>query len=230
MASHLIEQLESRRLMSAAPHAGAAAVIGKVLAVSGTADADVIVVGLNVDRKTVSVQMTNGSGTSTRTFPKASFSNAVILGGAGDDVLIVDEAFGRFVPTLMIGGSGGDMLSGGSGGDVLVGDGGRDVGNVKKGDALAGVANGILHSDKDSAAAGDDVLMGNGGDDWIFGGRGNDVAFGGDGNDVLDGGEGSNFLVGEAGRNHVRARSATDVVLATRSDVVDATPGAQVLS
>jgi Ca2+-binding RTX toxin-like protein len=228
--SCLIEQLESRTLMSAAPALPSASMVGQVLRISGTADSDTIVVGLAADSKSVLVQMSNSSGTATRTFAKGSVGSVVIEGGAGDDMLIVDEAFGKFVPTLMIGGAGSDVLIGGSAGDVLVGDSGRDAGKeCARSGALAGVANGVLNSDKDNSAAGDDVLIGNGGDDYLFGGRGCDVILGGDGDDYLDGGLGDNILIGDAGQDHIHAQSVTDLVIGGPGDVIDVAAGATVL-
>jgi Ca2+-binding RTX toxin-like protein len=229
MSRHLIEQLESRTLMSAAPALPSASLTGKVLTISGTSGSDMITVGLGADLKNVVVQMCNENGSSTRTFSKASFSTAVIEGGAGDDMLIVNEDFGAFVPTLMIGGAGSDLLIGGSANDLLVGDSGRDVSKDRaRHDAVAGVANGILNSDKDTADAGNDILFGNGGHDALFGGRGSDLIFGGDGDDFLDGGDGMNLLIGEGGHNHIRAQSAMDLVIGNPDDVVDAVPGAMV--
>src|SRR3954468_11557609 len=140
MSSDLIETLESRTLMSATPVSGAV-LIGKVLSISGSAESDMIIVGLTADNKSVFVQVNNSGGMTTRTFPKASVGSVVIEGGAGDDMMIVDESWGKFVPTLMIGGDGSDLLIGGSADDILVGDGGRDAAKVRAhSEALSGVA------------------------------------------------------------------------------------------
>src|SRR5436190_23529696 len=119
-----IEALELRELMSASPTnpLPTAALVGPVLTVTGTAESDTVIVGLSADKKSVVVQMGNKNGTVTKTFPKAFVWAAVVDGRAADDMLQVNEAYGQFVPTLMIGGAGGDVLGGGSAGDILVGD------------------------------------------------------------------------------------------------------------
>jgi Ca2+-binding RTX toxin-like protein len=232
MSGQMIEALESRTLMSASPAAlPSVEMVGKVLRVSGTAESDMIGVGVAEDGLSVFVQVSNNNGMATRTFPRASVGTVVIEGGAGDDMLIIEEAFGRFVPALLIGGSGSDVLIGGSSGDVLIGDFGRDAGKeCARSGALAGLANGILNSDKGSLFAGDDVLIGDGGDDFLYGGAGSDVTFGGNGDDFLDGGTGSNILIDDAGRNRFKAGSATDLVICNSEDLVDAAVGATVLA
>lgn len=204
-----IESLESRNLMSAAP-VPSAVLVGPVLMISGTDESDTIVVGRGADKKSVVVQMANKNGMVTKTFPKAFVWAAVVDGRAGDDTLQVSEAFGTFVPTLMVGGQGADVMGGGSADDVLVGD--------------------DLFPARGTAAGGDDIMTGGDGDDVMLGGEGNDVMLGGTGADYLDGGTGSNVLIGDDGRNRIKARSETDVVICNVTDIVDAAAGATVIT
>ena len=220
-----IEQLESRNLMSTAPSAPVAplptaVLVGPVLTITGTGEADTVVVGLGADKNSVVVQMCNKNGAVVKTFPKALVWAAVIDGRAGDDTVLVSEAYGQFVPTLMIGGAGNDVLIGGSAADILVGDTICD----------AGKKCGSLGADTNADAAGDDILIGGGGNDFLFGGAGNDILLGGAGNDYLDGGTGSNILIGDEGVNHVKAQSDADVVICNLTDIVDAAAGATVVT
>ena len=102
-----------------------------------------------------------------------------VLGGAGDDVLRLDEVNGALPPANLIGGTENDTLIGGSGADTLVGQGGNDVLQGKGGaDVLFG-------------GSGDDTLTGGDGDDRVSGDAGNDrmIWNPGDDTDVNDGGD-----------------------------------------
>lgn len=74
-----------------------------------------------------------------------------------------------FVPQVLLGTSGNDILTGMAGNDTLQG------------------------------LKGNDLLQGQGGDDLLFGGQGNDTLLGGEGNDQLSGDQGQDLLTGNSG-------------------------------
>jgi len=102
------------------------------------------------------------------------------FGGAGNDVITLDETNGILPAARLFGGAGDDTLTGGSGNDELNGGSGND--------ALFG-------------RAGNDVLSGGDGNDTLTGGAGSDHMFGGDGNDRLiwNPGDGSDLFEGGDG-------------------------------
>lgn len=113
----------------------------------------------------------------------------VVVGGAGNDRIALDETHGPLPNASLHGEAGDDVLIGGSGADRLFGDDGNDslLGN-----------------------AGDDLLGGGGGNDALTGGVGSDQSFGdagadqliwnpGDGSDVNEGGDGSDAVVVNGG-------------------------------
>jgi Ca2+-binding RTX toxin-like protein len=107
-----------------------------------------------------------------------------VFGGAGDDLISLNEANGALPRANLYGGAGNDTLTGGSGNDQLFGE------------------------------AGNDTLLGKGGVDLLFGGAGNDTLTGGTQNDQVFGeagddrmiwnpGEGSDINEGGAGNDTV---------------------------
>jgi Ca2+-binding RTX toxin-like protein len=101
-------------------------------------------------------------------------------GGAGDDVISVDETNGAMPAVQFFGGTGNDTLTGGSGADLLFGQGDNDTLFGKGG------------SDQLFGGVGDDVLVGGAGQDFMFGEAGNDrmIWNPGDGSDLMEGGDG----------------------------------------
>ena len=89
-----------------------------------------------------------------------------VLGGAGNDQIMVDPASSLSIPTHLFGGAGNDTLTGGHEADLLVG------------------------------GAGDDILIGGRGNDRLFGGEGNDLFVWnpGDASDLIEGGGGRDTL------------------------------------
>ena len=144
-----IQQLEDRRLLSAAP-----AIVEGVLKVEGTDDADQIVISLNTsDPLATKLDVTlNGVVTS---FDLSVVTGIEISGGNGADVIKIDETAGAItLPAKLLGGNGKDVLTGGSGNDHLDGGNGKDV--------LVG-------------GMGDDTLAGGRGKDSLDGGDGTNV-------------------------------------------------------
>ncbi|HEX2971401.1 MAG TPA: hypothetical protein VHP11_03660 [Tepidisphaeraceae bacterium] len=168
-----IENLEDRRMLSAAP----VSLRGGNLMIMGTKQSDEIVVSLHAETATTD----NGDGTTTETttvdntkldvtynettytFNIAKVRRIFVNAKAGDDLVQIDETNGAiFARAQLIGGTGNDTLISGSG---------------------------------------NDQLFGGAGDDSLAGGTGNDQLEGEDGNDNLAGGDGSDSLVGGAGND-----------------------------
>ena len=117
---------------------------------------------LSVGQTTAGVITLNGTPVLGGTVTANNLSRIVVVGGAADDTLQVDETNGVMIPAIKLhGGAGNDQLFGGSGADTL--DGGPGV----------------------------DTLVGNAGADTLLGGAGNDKAIGGPGIDTVDLGEDS---------------------------------------
>lgn len=181
--SHLFEGLEDRRLLSAS-------VVGRVLTITGTDNADrVSVVEIGSRVIVTEAQVTPGTGTTrpTVTTTRTVFNRADVDSIAAD-LKAGNDAFGIVSLSrtplaanvnagagndAVRGGRGNDTLDGGEGGDLLSGGAGND--NLRGG---AG-------NDRLSGDAGDDTLDGGDGRDHLLGGRGTDVLRGGAGNDVL---------------------------------------------
>jgi len=92
-----------------------------------------------------------------------------VIGGAGNDVLSLDEANGALPRANLFGGADNDTLTGGSAGDTLVGQ------------------------------AGNDTLLGKGGFDTLFGGSGDDALTGGDADDRVFGEAGNDRMIWNPG-------------------------------
>ena len=183
--SKLIENLEDRRLLSAA-------LAGGVLTVTGTPNADRVLVASTYNRLYV-IESTvtpgeNGARptvTTTQTsFNRSEVTSIVANLGAGNDRMIVSDglSFRRrpAIPATLNGDAGNDWLVGGGGNDTL------------------------------SGGDGDDVLLGGGGNDTIGRGAGNDTLSGDGGNDTLEGGDGRDNLTGGRGTDVLRGGAGND--------------------
>lgn len=171
--SSVVEALESRRLLSAA-------VVGNVLQVTGTTGPDVIT--LTSDGTTVVV---NDNGTQT-SFALSSFTTATILGGNGNDIIVID---GAVLGVYVNGEVGNDKIVGGDANETLYGGAGKDQ------------IDGRLGNDK---------LNGNGGNDKLFGNAGADRMYAGLGDDYLDGGSSADRMFPEDGTDTVFGQSGDD--------------------
>ena len=176
-----------------------------------------------------------GAGNDTLT---AADADALLDGGAGWDVLILDrsgatgpielaladrlvEAGGTsFLAGLeqvsATGGAGDDRLAALDGADTLRGGLGRDT---LEGAGGADSLDGGAGDDALEAGEGADTLEGGAGSDWLSGGAGADRLDGGDGADSLEGGagadtmaggEGADTLVGGAGAELIQAGAGAD--------------------
>src|SRR3954454_18091015 len=178
----ILEQLESRRLLS-----GATLGADGMLLVSGTNKADKIYISMDVgDASKLDVSI-NGEHHS---FNVADVKGVKVYGKNGRDRIKVVEDNGAIdVNCSMFGGNGKDRLIGGSGDDSLDGGNGKDELFGGKGD------------DTEFGANGDDHLRGDDGDDHMMGGRGDDSLDGGNGDDDMDGGKEHDHVRGDAGND-----------------------------
>ena len=169
-----IEQVESRRLLSATLN-------GRELEIVGTAGDDVVTVWVNKAATRVIVQ-DNGVESSFR----ASRVRALEIDTfAGNDLITLGENL--FLGGDIDAGAGNDTVFGGSGNDDIDGGDGDDV--------LYGNAG----NDEIDGDAGNDALYGGLGNDDLEGGTGTDRLLGGSGRDTLEGGQGVDQLVGGSG-------------------------------
>jgi Ca2+-binding RTX toxin-like protein len=119
-AAMVLEALEVRRCMSASIDADG------VLVVRGSAGDDMIDLGVSGnDSSKIWVDYVWGGG---GMFDLADIRGIRIEGGAGDDLLTVDEWTGEFpLGVTIVGGDGNDTLMGGTQDDVLLGGAGEDT-------------------------------------------------------------------------------------------------------
>jgi protocatechuate 3,4-dioxygenase beta subunit len=226
----LLESLETRKMLSSASLTSD----GQLLVQGDTATPNTIVVGLSADGSSVDVQINDND---VQSFDDSSIKKVMIIGGAADDDITVDETNGAFPFTTRIFGEGGDdnitggsendYISGGAGNDtidtgdgnnvVFAGDGNDNVTGGSGNDKLFGGGGadtlmGMAGNDTLVGNAGADSLVGGGGADQLNGGGGSDDEMGGAGSDSLCGGKGDNDLHGGKGNDHINAGSTTDTV------------------
>jgi Ca2+-binding RTX toxin-like protein len=171
-AARLVDPLEPRRLLAAAP-----------VIVNGTAGNDVIL----IDQTATAYVITRNGVATTHVF--ADVSKIDIFCGEGDDIVVATVAVTRGF--YADGGGGNDRMVGGVGPDTFLGASGKDqlygsFGNDR--------LNGAGGNDKVLGEAGADRLYGGDGNDYIDGGssvdrmylgNGMDTAFGAGGNDIF---------------------------------------------
>jgi Ca2+-binding RTX toxin-like protein len=185
------EALESRRLFT-----GTLLTRSHLLEVNGnnTFD-DTITVGLAPGGQAVYTSIiVNDRGkltTFSKTYPLSKGIREVsIRGGAGDDVITIDQTNGSFpIKCLILGAAGDDTITGGDEPDTLFGGSGDDS-------LDGGGGNDVLYGQK-----GNDTLIGGPGNDYLNGGPGEDSLVGGDGNDTLVDFEGPDKMYGGPGSN-----------------------------
>ena len=203
----LCEALEGRRLLAGNPVAeGVADIQAGALHVTGTREADLILVGLNAaDATKVDVNL---NGTVIGSFLLSDITAGVVEvhAGKGDDSVRFDESTG-LVPLRMIahGEQGNDTLVGGSLNDELHGDQGSDnlFGNDGNDELFGGNSHDMIAGgggdDHGEGGNGKDTMYGEAGFDTLVGGNGKDLLDGGDDNDNVDGGRGKDQVVGGLG-------------------------------
>ncbi|MEZ0171369.1 calcium-binding protein [Microvirga sp. TS319] len=137
-----------------------------------------------------------------------------LIGGAGDDTYLVDNALDV---VLEYAGGGRDtviaqssyqlsdhleILKAGPGSARLT-----LTGNAQSNEIYGNAGSNIIRGQD-----GNDKLYGDGGNDTIDGGNGNDVIYGGIGNDRLDGGAGNDKLYGDVGNDILNGGSGNDTL------------------
>ena len=213
MSRTQLENLEVRRLLSAT-------LAGGVLTITGTDDADRVLVTSTADKvfvveSTVTPGQNGGRPTAANT--RSSFNRADVhsleanLGGGSDRIVVSDGGFffrsGNPIDATLNGGAGDDVLISGGGDDTLNGGDGRDVLVADGGDDTV---NGGAGNDALSGGGGKDTLNGDSGSDALSGGSGDDTLNGDDGRDLLDGGRGADLLNGGAGNDVIFAVDSSD--------------------
>jgi len=216
--SRLIENLEDRRLLSAT-------LVGKVLTITGTDNADrVSVLQFGTKVFVTEMSITPGTGTErpTITGKRTVFDRSAIesisadLKG-GNDAFLLGPSISRGATPLaatVAGGAGNDFLRGGPGADNLDGGDGNDY---ISGGAGNDTATGGAGSDHLAGDSGDDTLDGGDGRDYLLGGRGADVLRGGGGNDTIVSLDGADTDTVDGGANDA---TGGDVAFADKGDTV----------
>jgi len=163
----IVESLESRRLLSAAP-----TLTGGILSISGTVGDDNIRISLGKDTSKLAVKV-NGAVT---LFDLASVTKIKIDGLEGNDTICIRQHHGKInIASEIDGGDGDDRIVAGNGNDLISGGAGDD---------------------KIFGGRGDDTLLGGDGNDKLRGGGGSDVLNGARGRDRLRGGAGIDHFLG----------------------------------
>jgi Ca2+-binding RTX toxin-like protein len=141
-----------------------------VLMVNGTEASDKIALRLQAGNPAI-VQVDIGDdGSADFSFERAEIAEIAVNGGAGGDLVRIDESNGAVnaaIPTTLRGGDGNDTLAGGSGAETLRGGDGRDSIDGNRGADVG--------------------LMGDGADTFVW-----DP---GDGSDVVEGQEGTDTML-----------------------------------
>lgn len=210
-ATCTIESLEQRQLLSASLSSN-----GRLLVMGDPTAANAITVSLDASATSVTVDV-NGA---TQTFQAANVSKLVVMGGAGNDIIKIDESQHPFtVPAKIFGGGGNDSIVGGSEDDLIIGGDGNDIlsgGGGKNvligGDGDDSLTGGAAHNVLYGGAGNDTIAAGGDAGDVLAGGSGNDSLTGGGGNDLLAGGPGDDSLVGGAGDDTCVGGTGTDSI------------------
>lgn len=190
----LMEGLEARTLLSAV-------IDGEVLVITGTDQADAIVIEAGANDGEVRVSGVEGVADGT-TFQNVNRLLASL--GAGDDSFTINgeirNTAGDLFRTAVFGNNGNDTLIGGTTVDTLYGGLGDDT-----------LRGGQLN-DRIFGGAGDDTIFGNRGRDQIFAGAGDDEVFGGTQRDRINGGSGVDTIFGNLGNDEINAGTGNDIV------------------
>lgn len=167
----MLENLESRTLLSATLDQGELLVIGT----KKNDYISIIIEASTPDQVTVTVNK------DVRRFLRNAIEKINVQAGQGDDVIFMNDRDARLnFPTRLYGSGGNDTIHGASGRDRIYGGRGDDV--------LSGWGN-------------RDVIYGESGNDELDGGLGNDYIDGAEGNDTITGGAGIDYLFGGSGND-----------------------------
>ena len=201
--SCLIDSLEPRRLLAAAP-----TLDDGLLTVFGSGGSDHLSISRNAnDTSELTVilnDQTNG------TFDTGDVERIQVNLGKGNDHCIIDERNGLIIiPTTIMGGIGEDTLRGGTGRDLLVGG---DEGDVLSGGWRCDTLDGGNGDDNLFGGPRRDLMIGGAGDDYFYGGSGGDTMRGGLGQDLMIGGVGNDVIDGEDGDDQLRGQDGNDTM------------------
>ena len=163
-----------------------------ILRVTGTADADAVVLAIRGTVPKVHVAIGNDAWR----FNPAHVTSIQIDLKEGNDRLDIGKSMGG---VYVLGGLGEDTIIGGAGADTLVSGGGKDL-------VLGGF--------------GDDRIDGGPTADRLFGEDGNDRIYGGEANDHMEGGGAVDRLFGETGNDVMAGGSSNDKLYGNEGDDV----------
>jgi hemolysin type calcium-binding protein len=124
-----------------------------------------------------------------------------VVGGGGNDEIVVSDSVGADAKIGLSGGRGNDTLEGSLAEEVISGDNGNDTIRAGRGDDIAYGDAGL---DRIFGSNGQDLIKGGGGFDKLIGGPGGDHLFGQGGNDGMDGSQGRDVCTGGGGRDTAR--------------------------
>ena len=199
----LIESLEPRRLLAAAPPTLA----DGVLRIWGSIDADEVRIAISAIDATRLVVTVNDV---VNSFSLNAIERIRVELGQGDDHAIVNQLTGIILqPIIMLGGLGDDILAGGNGRDNLLGGDGDDI---LSGAGRADTLDGGDGEDNLFGGARRDLLLGGLGEDLMLGGFGGDTLRGGLDADFILGGFGADLLEGQGGADHLLGQLGIDVI------------------
>ena len=144
-------------------------------------------------------------------------------GPGNDEVLLYDDFYGTYDPTLTPTGNGGpDSIIGGDGSDVVYGGVGGDTIDTSGDDeplpdvGYPGVypADSDPNNDKDLVFGeqGDDIITTGDDDDEIYGGSGNDTIDAGIDDDYVEGGTGDDTIIGSEGNDELYGQDGNDTI------------------
>lgn len=142
----------------------------------------------------------------------AGIASISIYTAGGDDVVDA-RIHSVWIPMLILGGTGDDLLAGQMGNDVIEGgsDADRLYGNSGNDTIFAG------HRTIADTTAGN-TLIGGGGDDDMYGGSKNDTFDGQQGNDYMWGDAGNDDMRGGSGNDHIRGFNGDDHIRGDEGD------------
>jgi hypothetical protein len=188
LESAVLETLEGRQMMSAAPLPGIS-----------LANGNLSMIGDATKPTSMVVDYTNGSttelyaryGNVVRWFPVSQVKSINIQVGDGDNYVYVVPQLK--VDTVITAGNGNDSIHAGGGNASITAGTGNDV-------IYASQGNNVIH-----LGDGNNVVLGAGGNDEIVVGNGNNYVYGGAGDDSITAGSGDNTLIGAAGNDTIVA-------------------------
>lgn len=190
----ILETLEDRRMMSAAPM-GTAVLSGGALSINGdpTQPTRIMVDYANNSKDTSHI--TVHVGQTYKTFATVQVKQLQITGGNGGNYIYIDPHI--TIPSVIHAGSGNDIVRGGGGNNTIYGGAGNDY----------------IH-----ALGANNVVYAESGNNTIVGDKANNIIYAGTGKDVIDGGFGHGSIIGASGKDTIiNASRFTRVAVASNA-------------